>query len=479
MAITDLKGVLSRQYHSDRDSQAYFSKEGLQKGSSTTTNLETGKIWETPIVKNYGDALSRERGLNYSPLHKSLTNLEESSSQQGYKAHSFEHINPYKVCEVAITNFNNGFSLGNTSPSWGNWRDENVQVYDQVFLWPREKTWTTSYENKYESAYAKLEQNGMFSKVSQITESIRSLAVVFNTITTENEVPLPSGGRFMSKYKYAPAWSGTTPIQLPSSLTFDFRFGQAGIFSAEHEVMRPIIALILPFVPKRDKGKYNYFKGPTPTAPTFMYNFWKYVAQDFTKYSTAMFEGGSMNDNLKPTDPKAVDPDAPISPGAPTDYSDQGMKAWSEKNRQYNEEMKRYKETKEAEKKSDATGAVKMIDTLTNLENEILNSINNAVKDTLSSEDSTFLNVRIGNMVFPPLVVHTVSWTFDMTNTDEFGYPTAGSVSFTGLEGIEMTTQDTIANLYPYIPMQIMTTRKDGDNLVTSFEYRKPNILEK
>jgi hypothetical protein len=88
-------------------------------------------------------------------------------------------------------------------------------------------------------------------------------------------------------------------------------------------------------------------------------------------------------------------------------------------------------------------------------ENSIINHMSTTIATTLNNSESRFLNVRIGQMVFPPLVVHTVSWTFDMTHTDEFGFPTSGSVSFTGLEGIEITTQNEIASLYPGLPLYI------------------------
>lgn len=55
--------------------------------------------------------------------------------------------------------------------------------------------------------------------------------------------------KFMLKFKNIPAWTGTDNLSLPGSLTFKFGFGQAGLFDAAEEVVRPILSLAMYFAP--------------------------------------------------------------------------------------------------------------------------------------------------------------------------------------------------------------------------------------
>jgi len=58
--------------------------------------------------------------------------------------------------------------------------------------------------------------------------------------------------QFMLKYKNIPAWTGTENLSIPGSLTFKFAFGQAGLFDAAEEVVRPILSLAMYFAPSEN-----------------------------------------------------------------------------------------------------------------------------------------------------------------------------------------------------------------------------------
>ena len=58
--------------------------------------------------------------------------------------------------------------------------------------------------------------------------------------------------QFMLKYKNIPAWTGTDNLTIPSQLTFKFTFGQAGLFDAAEEVVRPIMSLAMYFAPSEN-----------------------------------------------------------------------------------------------------------------------------------------------------------------------------------------------------------------------------------
>ena len=68
--------------------------------------------------------------------------------------------------------------------------------------------------------------------------------------------------QFMLKYKNIPAWTGTENLCIPSQLTFKFAFGQAGLFDAAEEVVRPIMSLVMYFAPIEDGATVN---GVLPT----------------------------------------------------------------------------------------------------------------------------------------------------------------------------------------------------------------------
>jgi hypothetical protein len=83
------------------------------------------------------------------------------------------------------------------------------------------------------------------------------------------------------------------------------------------------------------------------------------------------------------------------------------------------------------------------IGTLSALEERLIERINQTISNVLSRY-GRFLHVRIGRIQVQPLKVGPVTWKFDMTHTDERGYPLSGSVTFSGLEGIELAHQGTV-----------------------------------
>ena len=63
-------------------------------------------------------------------------------------------------------------------------------------------------------------------------------------------------------FKYAQAWTNTEPVQIP--LKFDFKMGQFGLWNAQEEVAKPILALIIPAIPKSVSNLY--MSGPFQSA---------------------------------------------------------------------------------------------------------------------------------------------------------------------------------------------------------------------
>jgi hypothetical protein len=183
---------------------------------------------------------------------------------QSLRDHVYQYINKYKVCEIAYGSAGDILAYSPADTRWGNWRTKNpgdIKVFPNVFLFPDEKTFQFSYSNTYGEAWEAVDPGGVISKISQAAEAARSFQALTGKVS-ENVA-----GKLMSRYKRAPSWTGTDPIKLGTNLKFTFQFGQAGVFSGEHEVVRPILALASLWVPIKTGD--HYYRGTLPTPPYF------------------------------------------------------------------------------------------------------------------------------------------------------------------------------------------------------------------
>jgi len=312
-----------------------------------------------------------------NPLHDTF----ESSLYSDEKGHVYEFINKFKICDLAVV------SAGRTTPpepndsAWGSWRGNEVSP--NIFLYPEEKSFTFGYKHNYTKAWAELSDKGLLSKVQQLAEAARAVAM----LSGSGGGTIPAGGRFMSRYKEAPAWTGVNPISLSSSLKFTFQFGQAGIFSGEHEVVRPIITLARLFRPL--EAEQNYFKGPIPTPPAYLAGFL-------------------------------------------TTLSDVGLRGIMSDSRSMGED-------------GEAAGGI--VRRVTDIEANLIRTTETVIRTTLAN-DSRALCIRMGRMTWGPAVVNNVDWSFDFTQVDEYGFPYQGTLTFGGLESILIPTNDQFSTLF-------------------------------
>jgi len=331
--------------------------------------------------------------------------IGEAYGPAGDMDHAYPNVNRFKVVELALVN------AGLTGPpapdavnaegGWGNWRTRwKENISNNVLLYPEEKVFNFAYTNNYGKAWEAL-SGGAMGKVMQLGEMLRVASAMAGN-------PSDFGGKFVSAYKEAPTWLSTLPLEFANSLKFNFQFGQAGMFSAEYEVVRPIIQLARLFLPVTSAGvaggSNNYFQGPVPTPPSYLANF-----------MTTFFSGNTLTDiktgfdNLE-TIKEQSGPGGIVAGGIGT-----------------------------------------LANGVTALENALLNAKDTAIRNTLAQtgQNRGGLCIRMGRLAFGPFLVKNVSWNFDFTQVDEYGFPYKGSLTYSGLESIIMPNHGQMNSMFP------------------------------
>jgi len=386
------------------------------------------------IVKMEESKLRTRQGnnvamINTSPTPDGLTNLvTQDSTIENFSTvpanlddntgvHFYPHINKFKVVELAVSSLHVQYPLQITSPQWGNWRNSHpdqkdwaggtTNVDDRILLFPTNKTFAFNYSHEYGNAWEKLSSTGMLSKVQQGLEAMRSLAMMAGASGVS------TGGKMISRYTNTPVWNKSTPVKYTSNLEFEFHFGQAGIYSGEEEVVKPILRLIHLFSPLLVG---NYARGPVPTAPTYL---------------AAMLSLIGDKDRAQMGDLDTAKNDASkISTDAPVDDKGNAV-AESDKDR-----------NKRLSGMATAMGGI--VNKLTQLEEMLMKKMDDSIGRALNGwrasdgwqGGSRGLCIRMGRMSLGPYVVKEVNWDFDFTQTDEFGFPYKGKITFGGLESI-------------------------------------------
>ena len=150
----------------------------------------------------------------------------------------------------------------------------NVAVSPQVHLFLEAKSLEFEMTNTFDKPIAKLLDKLVNSTVGKVAND--GLAVIAGAqalAATDSKAgdalksiqqsldPVANSQKFMLKFKNIPAWIGTENLSVPGSLTFKFSFGQAGLFDAAEEVVRPILALAMYFAPIDNRLKDGTFDG--------------------------------------------------------------------------------------------------------------------------------------------------------------------------------------------------------------------------
>jgi len=420
---------------------------------SSINNLADAKLYrnDTQTIQDFPNNVGAT-----NPIYFNLGGAGNKNWENGVdrSQHAQPFVNKYKVCDLYYTTGGLGGSKGpgdSRDPSqwsWGNWRTQSgIPVSDQVYLWMENPQLAFSYTHDYTPAYEAVMEKSLLGKLKGLGEGLRvggaAVNGVINAFSSSAATPsvdltsgevlnqpndrsflntvsgaiakglrgaadglkegygeTPFGGRFMSTYSKIPAWNNTSPMSIPS-LKFTFQFGQFGFWSGEHEVVRPVIALASLFTVDSVPGFPNYMIGPAPTVPLYLVQLGVKLAEKAANIVDNMTSG---------------------SPSSQT-TTGSGRTAWLK-----------------TVTSSAGNGIAKLEQ-----------GIYSVVEDTVTSIPGVRqLWCRIGRMTFGPMIAKTVSWAFDFNQTDEYGFPTKGSIEFQ-VEGINYPTNDFV-NMWDYTP---------------------------
>jgi hypothetical protein len=341
---------------------------------------------------------------NYYINHLSVSNPvvdAMNSSIDGEGVHVQENINFFRTIDIKITHEPTAATSWDAQKTqgWGNWRNESgIKVDSRVMLYIEDMSKIgLTYTQNFGYAWDEVAGSGALGKVADMAKKLQNSAAMLqaaNGGSMQVDASTPMG-----RFQKVPYIKSVEPFKVePSSLTFSFNFGQAGIFSGEQEVVRPIIALARIFIPYQIQsgeraGDWLNLGAPTQAqvyaniAKT-MQNFlseegsqMKKILSDTTNAISEDFDITHLGDSLKQTTSNAV------------------------------------------------VGA-------SNVATNFLKGMYRRIDQGLSNAMSTGKNIilRVGRYQLPPCFPSDISWNFDFSHVDEYGFPLKGTITFGGLQ---------------------------------------------
>lgn len=311
----------------------------------------------------------------------------EKSEYDNEAEHVQPYINQFKTVDVCFSRkvVTESLKWNPAGISFGNWKTaSSVAVNDKVFLQVEERSIEMSTESSYENLWEKVLGNQLVSMIDSAASNLRQANAFLGEGSTNASKAYP-------KYKSVPVLKDIEPMKLPSSLTFTFNYGSAGLFSCEQEVVRPIVALMKLYAPSRDEEDDSFVLGLAPSNEYALNETIRHISDKMGSISGAM------------------------------DIFSQGYGEGSDE--------------------SDAAGGNFLQDALggfagalTNIQSELYKNLNSAAKTILNSETYKFVTYRIGRLVLPSMLVEKTSCKFDFTQVDEYGFPYKGTFTFDGLQ---------------------------------------------
>lgn len=346
---------------------------------------------------------------NYYISHVSVPNPvvdAMDSSIAGEGDHAQESINYFRTIDIMVTHSADAYTswYANKTKGWGNWRTRSgVKVDDRVTLYMDDLSKIgMTYSQNFGYAWDEIAGSGAIGKVAEMAKKIQNNAAML--AATGNSSMNVDTSTPMGKYQKVPYIKSVEPFKIePSSLTFNFNFGQAGIFSGEQEVVRPILALACIFLPyqtpyKDDDSGGDWLNLAAPTQAQVYAN----IARIMNSDNFFISQKNALANNLKE------------------------MGAELKENFNISTPLGSTKDTL-------ATGAATASNLATQFIKGLYKRIDLGLKESMN-KNSTSIILRVGRYQLPPCFPSSVSWNFDFSQVDEYGFPRGGTITFEGLQ---------------------------------------------
>ena len=337
-----------------------------------------------------------------SPATTSETNTNAAGR---LRPATMDNINRARYVEIAIGTGADDLAkvvakTGETSllsaSKFGNWRNKSTNgfcdISKRLYL---QKDGASSISASYSISYGSenvkktvIDNNVIAKTVTKMSDMVNNLAATASSVAAMAGMDDKGLGKAaitgerMSRFNNFPVLkvASSTTTGGFDSIKFEFNFGQAGIFSGEEEVVKPILALVAPFSLKAGAGHSIY--GPFPSETTA-----KRQAMLTTLGILAGGKGSGMSLNMNAKDFEG----------------NNGFLA-------------------------------KAVSSFNSITDKVYAAVDTIACDLMSK--TTTLTIVVGGLVSGPYVVTGVKWDFDFNNVDEYGYPCHGTIEYSGLKPI-------------------------------------------
>ena len=406
----------------------YYEKTetSYRYGVSSYTASGTAGV---PLVESYAyDALKKDKDAKGNS-----TNLE---------SHVQQYLNKFKTVDLAVTGGGGTMSWFAQDSAFGGWRSK-CDVRPEVF--PRLDTTVIGFSctQEFEPFWDKVTGNQIVSLIDKAASAARMFSG-----DAKAAIYVPA-------YQKMPVLKGIGTLECMSSVKFNFEFGQAGLYNALEEVVKPVIAIAKSFMPYSAENN-----GTMGNAPSIEYALNESTKIFMTKIKEMLGIKGSdagtitsisdieeiVNTKQDDTDKKnkrAGSYSFKHSTGSTSlleerDNARQAIDTQNAKNAKAedaNAAENEEKANKDLEGDWLKKKAKEFSDKLSKTQNLIYDTLNDAAKNLLGSY--TGVSLRIGRFKTPSMIVKDVKFEFDFEEVDENGFPSKGSVELGGLESVK------------------------------------------
>ena len=403
------------------DTNAFNSKTAGTTASPVSvkdTNYEKGQSVIEQDGSDYGKANANENSILKNP---GLVGTKVND--ENFDDYLAPYINVNKVVHLRV---GAGDTLNTMADAQvDNWRSSTVNglcdVSDHVVLIADSLDFEFSETIEYDKPldpeniakeYSGQKGAGLLKAGSQMIDRAVQLAAAAGS---QNQNILDAAGAtYLAEYSNLQSFKGNT-VELPSSLSFTFNFGRYGIFNGRKEVVEPILALASTFSMHPLGGDLaGMYKGPVPTS--------SWMKTQILKNMKDLISGAI---DISSWVESAMDTVTDVKDNVKQAGEGGGISAAS---------LMRQAQA----------AAETALDKAVKIKSGAYKAFNAVGAMALNDPGTRLLTFKIGKQIVGPLYVGSISWHFDFSSVDEYGYPCKGTISLGGLKSPHVGTWSTL-----------------------------------